>query len=107
MAALVATAGLGGVLVAIGRMIIHQRYGGWLVWLSAGVGTVLVAVLVGLAIHDTELSTTQQAAVIGVCAYLADDILLGLGALAKLFGSDPLGTLRRIWDAVRGRETRP
>lgn len=100
---IVTTAGIGGAIIGALRTIIQRRYGGWLMWLSLMSCSVLTAVLVSLAIHDTGLSPSLQAAIIGVSAFLAEDILLGLGALGSLFSKDPIGAVRKIWDAVRGK----
>lgn len=100
---LMTAAGLGGLFVGAAKGVIQRRYGGWWQWLSLLFAATLTAILVGLSIHDTGLTETQQAAVIGVCAFLAEDILLGLGALAALFSKDPIGTVRSVWDAIRGR----
>jgi len=100
---LVTATAIGGTLVGLFRGIIVRRYGGWLQWTSLLLGSTLVATLTGLAIHDSGLSNSQQAAMIGVCAFLAEDILLGLGTLATLFRNDPLGTIREVWRAIRGK----
>lgn len=100
---IVTSAGLGGAAIGALRTIIQRRYGGWLMWLSLMACSVLTAILVSLAIHDTGLSPALQAAIIGVSAFLAEDILLGIGALGAMFSKDPIGAVRKIWDAVRGR----
>jgi hypothetical protein len=100
---IISSTAVGGAAIGAFRSVIYRKYGGFWQWFALMSATVLVSVLVGLAVADTSLSHSQQAAVIGVCAFLAEDILLGLGALAGMFARDPLSTLRRFWDAIRGK----
>lgn len=100
-----AVAGLIGLMAGIARGVIVMKHGGWVPFVRGLIASVLVAVLIGWGIDDTDLSPTKAAAVIGVCAYLADDILVGLAEFARLFGADPLGFATRVWDAIRGRRT--
>ena len=104
LATLVASSGAAGALIAALRSIILRRYGGFWMWFSLMCASVLVAVLVGLAVDDTGLSESQKAAVIGICAFVAEDILLGVSVIAGALRSDPIGTLRQIWAAIRGKE---
>lgn len=101
--AVAAPAGLIGLLIGIVTGIIKQRYGGWWGWTQGLASAVVVAMLVGLGIHDTGLSPTSQAAVIGLCAFIASDLLEGLLKLAALLRTDPMGFLARISEALRGR----
>jgi len=91
-----------GVIVGVAKGVV-RRYGGIWSWIALLVASALVSVLVGLAIQDSGLSYTQKSAVIGICAYLAEDILLGIGMLAGLFARDPIRTIRLFWDALRGK----
>ncbi len=99
-----ATAAVIGLFAGVARGVIQQKHGGWVAFLRGLVASVLVAVLIGWSIDDVDLSPTKLAAIIGVCAYLADDVLLGLGELAKIFGADPFGFARRVWAAIRGTD---
>lgn len=96
-----APAGAIGFAVAVARGVIDQA-GGWRLWLSGGAASVLVASLVGLGLHDTEVPVFMQSAIIGLCAYVARDILLGLQQLSRMVAASPLEALRRIRDALRG-----
>lgn len=93
---------MGGLAVGLAKGVIQRRYTGWGQWLSLLVGAVLVSVLVGLAVHETGLSETQQWAVIGVCTFVAEDLLLAVGAIGAAFARDPLHALQHFWDAIRG-----
>lgn len=97
-----ATAGIIGLFAGIARGVVQQRHGGWVPFLRGLMASIAVAVLVGWGLDDAGLSPTKAAAIIGVCAWLADDVLLGLGELAKVFGADPFGFFDRVWKAIRG-----
>lgn len=99
----VAATGGAGVTVAVLRSIFQRRYGGVWQWLSMLAAASLVAVLTGFLLHDSDFSEHQRWAIIGVSAFLADDILFGILAISALFRTDPLGTFTRFWNAIRGR----
>lgn len=100
--AVAAPAGLVGLLVGVISGIVKQRYGTWWHWGRGLLTAVVVAVLVGLGLHDTSLSPTSQAAIIGVCAFIASDLLDGVTQLATLLKTDPIGFLAKVRDAWRG-----
>lgn len=99
-----ATAGVIGILVGIAKGVIQQKHGGIGSFVRGLTASILVAVLIGWGLADAELSPTMLAAIVGVCAYLADDVILGLGEAGKLFGADPFGFVGRVWAAIRGRQ---
>lgn len=101
--AVATSAGIIGLVTGIARGVVQQKHNGWGGFFRGLVASVLVAVLMGWTLADLDVSPTKQAVIIGVCAYLADDVLLGLQEVARLFGADPFGTLQRIWQAVRGQ----
>ena len=101
------TAGVIGLATGVARGIVQQKHNGWAGFARGLVASVLVAVLMGWALADLELTPTKTAVIVGVCAYLADDGLLGLQEVARLFGADPLGTVQRVWEALRGRGGKP
>lgn len=103
LASIATASGAAGVFIATARYTIQHRPGGWVGWLVGGVASSLVAVLVGLALDGSSLSPGQRWALIGVCAYLAEDILIGTLALAALMRGDPLGVLARLLAALRGK----
>lgn len=96
------TTSIGGLVVGIAKGIIN-RYGGLKTWLALLCASVLVSSLTGLALEDSGLTKTQQFAVIGLCTFLAEDILLGLGVLSKMFAKNPVIALQLIWDRFRGK----
>ena len=104
---LVGTAGIGGLLLGIGKGIVQDKHGSMWLFLRGVTASCIVAVLVSLALNDTGLSYTRQSAIIGVMAYVADDILTGLMVLARLFSADPLRFLRGIIASIRGGQTPP
>ena len=99
-----ATAGAIGLFAGVVRGVVQQRHGGWPNFFRGLAASVAVAILVGWGLDDAGLSPTKAAAIIGVCSWLADDVLLGLGELAKVFGADPLGFIDRVWKAIRGQK---
>lgn len=99
-----AATSVAGLAMGIWRGLIKHRYGGWLQWLATLVGTVFVAVMAGFVVADADLPLGWSFAVVGLCAFLADDILLGVGAIASMFRADPLGLFARVVDAIRGRK---
>ena len=96
-------AGAIGLSVAIARGVIDQ-VGGWRVWLSGGAASVLVAAFVGLGLHDADVPVFMQSAIVGLCAYVARDILMGLQQLSGMVAASPLEALRKIRDLLRGKE---
>lgn len=48
-----------------------------------------VGTVVGLFIQDYQLSATMQSAIVGVCAFVADDLLLILLAVSGKLRSNP------------------
>jgi len=95
-------AGLGGLLLGIAKIIIHEKYGTAARFFRGAVSSVTVAVLSAFALADSGLSLTQQFALVGVLAYVADDVLSGLLILAKLFAHNPLSFIRDLWSSIRG-----
>ena len=58
--------------------------------------------MVGLGIHDTEMSATAQFAIIGTCAYVSRDILTGLKQLSGMLADSPLKLFAKIRGILRG-----
>ncbi len=63
---------------------------------------VFVAIIVGLGVADYVNSEAAKLAIVGACAAIGESILAGLHALGTGLRTDPLGTLSRIIDALRG-----
>lgn len=91
-----------GIVVAVARGIVQQKHGGWKNFFRGLLAAVVVAVLVGLGLADAEMGIGKKAAIIGACVYVADDILLGFGSLARMFSTDPLRFIREVWASIRG-----
>jgi len=91
-----------GVAVGVLRGLIEQKYGSVRAWVAGLAAALLVGVLVHLALHDAGLAPTLHVAITCAAAFVADDALRGLRALAALVGSDPLGAAKRIMAALRG-----
>ncbi|HWH74955.1 MAG TPA: hypothetical protein VNV16_11905 [Methylibium sp.] len=100
------TAGAIGFLVGIARGIIQARHGSLGAWVRGITASLFVGVAVGWGLSDTTLSTTTQAAIIACCAYVADDVLLGMLVLGGMFSRDPAGFASRVLDGVRGRASK-
>ena len=98
-----AAVGFGGFLVGFVKGIIHNRYGGFWQWLALMLGTVFVAIIAGYALDASDLSANQQRAVIGIAAYLADDILIALVSVSGMFRKDPFGVVDRALNVMWGR----
>ena len=102
LAAITAASGVAGLVVGIFRGIVQERHGGGWGFVRGMVASITVAVLVSLMLHDTDLTTSKQAALIGLAAYVADDLLSGIVLLAQLFRTDPIGFMSNVWSSIRG-----
>lgn len=101
-----ATAGVLGLVVGIMAGVIERRHGSIGSWLAGIAAAITVGVLMGWALKPTGLDPMWQSLMVGLCAYLAEDVLAGLRVLGTLVRTDPLGSLGRIIDALRGRSRR-
>jgi hypothetical protein len=101
--AVAGTAGAIGLATGIARGIVQSRHDGWASFFRGMIASVTAAVLIGWSLSDFGFTPTTFAAIVGVCAFLADDVLLGLQEVGKLFGADPIGTIQRVWAAIRGQ----
>lgn len=97
-----APAGALGFAVAVFRGVIDQC-GGWRKWFAGLAASVLVAALVGLGLHDAQVPVYMQFAIVGLCAYVARDILMGLTQLSGMLANSPFEFFQRIRDAIKGR----
>ena len=102
VAKLIAAGAAIGLAVGILRGLIEQKYGGLWAWVGGLAAAVLVGVLVSLGLSDADMSPTMKVAIACAAAFVADDVLRGLRALASMVGADPLGAARRILAALRG-----
>lgn len=94
-----------GLIGGIPQGVLQKRHGGWPGFFSAMAVGVSISVIVGLGIKDYVHSDTLRLAIVGGAAVISDDIWAGLRALGRLIRDDPLGSLGRLIDALRGRPT--
>lgn len=102
----VMASGLIGVLVGLLRFAILDRHGGFWGLLRRVLAATLVAVVAGLGLADTDLGERMQMALWIVTAFIADDLLLALTVLARLFATRPLEVLATLMDSIRGRHSK-
>lgn len=100
---IIVTSGVIGLVVSIGNGIIQKKHGGWSGFFGAIFIGTSIAVIVGLGTKDYISSEAARLAIIGACAVVSDDIWAGLKSLGSGMRSDPLGTIGRIIDALRGK----
>ena len=98
------TTGAIGFIVGVARGVIEERHGGWLGFARGITSAIVVSAIVGLGLADSAFPPTMQACIIGVCAYVSEDIVMGVSKIAAEAGKDPIGVLRAIRDAWRGRK---
>lgn len=96
-----------GMIAGVGQGLVQKKHGGWSGFLSAIAVGILVSVIVGLGIKDYVHSEAFRLAIVGGAAVISDDILAGLRALGRLIREDPLGSLSRLIDALRGKSVAP
>lgn len=99
------TTGVIGFVVGIARGVIEEQHGGWFGFVRGVLAAMVVSVLVGLGLADSTFPPAMQACIIGVCAYISEDIVLGIRKMAGEIGKDPVGTFKAIADAWRNRNT--
>lgn len=95
--------GVIGLVVGVFRGVIQQKHGGLMALVRGAIASVLVGVIVSWGLADAGLSVTTKGAITAICAFIADDILLGLISLGSLLGKDPLGFFARLLAAYRGQ----
>ena len=104
---IVAASSAAGAVVGAIRIVVSYRYEGKWQWLAVMLGTVFIAVITGLLVADTDLSPAWASAVIGISAFVADNLILALLTVARSIGANPLRAIRRIVAAARGLPTPP
>lgn len=98
-----ATGGAIGLAVGTARGLIQERHGGWMGFIRGLTASVTVAVLTGWLLEDLVVAETLKAGIIGLCAYVADDILMGLKNLSTALAQDPRQFLREMVATWRGQ----
>jgi hypothetical protein len=94
--------GLGGLFLGVAKIIIHERHGTMRRFFRGAVSSVVVAVLSAFALADSGAASTRQAAIVGLLAYVADDILSALLIMGKLFANNPISFIKDLWSSLRG-----
>lgn len=100
------TAGITAILaffIGIARTVIHEKHSNVMTFIRGIIASMVVAVLVGWSISNIGLSMTIQMAIVGICSYLADDVLLGLLVIGSLFRENPGSFLSKLLDLLRGK----
>lgn len=104
--ALASISGIGGFLLGVAKIIIHENHGSLQRFFRGAVASIVVAVLTALALADSGMSWSRQAAIVGILAYVADDMLSGLLIIGKLFANNPLAFLKDLFSSLRGGGTK-
>jgi NADH:ubiquinone oxidoreductase subunit 4 (subunit M) len=99
-----AVSGMGGLILGIAKVIIHDQHGSVFRFFRGAVSSVVVAVIVAFALADSGMSWPRQGAIIGILAYVADDMLVGLLILGKLFANNPVSFIRDVWASIKGKD---
>lgn len=104
---IMSVSGVLGLVVGIMRGVIQQKHGSVGGFLRGILASIFVAVIASWGLVNSGLSLNTQAMIIGICSFIADDILLGLMSLSTLLGRDPLGFFSRLLAAYRGVAAAP
>lgn len=86
---MVQTVGLFGAVIGLLRLMIQRRYSSVTEALAVVSSSMLVASLVGLALHSSGLPQPLQYAIVGLCALVSDEMLLIVASLARTAKEDP------------------
>jgi hypothetical protein len=97
-----AVSGVGGLLLGVAKIVIHDQHGSLFRFVRGAFSSVVVAILAAFALADTGWSWSRQAAIVGILAYMADDVLIGVVILGKLFANNPMSFLRDLWNSLKG-----
>lgn len=99
-----ATTGTISLIVGVARGVIQEKHGSIGNWIRGITSSLIVGVSVGWWLNDSGLGVSTQAGIISVSAYVADDVLLGIIAIAGMFRKDPASFIVRLLNALRGKE---
>lgn len=95
--------GVIGFLVGLAKHVVIIRHGCWYNFFIGLIASVLVAVFVGLILDNTDFSLTTKLAMIGISAYVAEDILSVVKNFSLAFKNDPKGFIREGLEMWRGK----
>ena len=93
-----------GVVVSIIRKILEERHGNLSEWVKGVLSAVLVAGIIGWGLADSGLAQTLQYCIIGISAYVADDLRVGIGRIVKDVAANPLQILKDAINTWRGQK---
>jgi hypothetical protein len=99
--------GLIGLVIGTINGVIQKRHGGWPAFFAAICTGVGVAMIVNVGISEYIKSETARIAIVAVCAIISDDIWAGFKTLGVGFRKNPLDSVFRVLDALRGRPSAP
>jgi len=83
------------VLAGTARFLMMPKGQSALVYLRGIIMAVLVAWIVAAATDGYGMNENYRVAVIGVCSFMADDLLRGLLLIGEKFRDDPLGFIKK------------
>lgn len=83
------------VLAGTARFLMMPKGQSALVYLRGIIMAVLVAWIVAAATDGYGMNENYRVAVIGVCSFMADDLLRGLLSAGEKFREDPLGFIKK------------
>ena len=93
-----------GVVVAMLRRILEERHGGLREWVKGILSALLVSGIIGWGLADSGLAQTLQYCIIGISAYVADDLRVGIGRIVKDVAANPLQILKDAINTWRGQK---
>lgn len=89
-------------LVHAARHVIEQRHGSWGAFFRGAVAAVLTGVVTSLLLDAVDLPSTVELAITCLAVYIADDVLLAVRTMGSMLATDPMDTVRRFIDGLRG-----
>lgn len=101
------TSSIIGMVVGVANGLIQKKHGGWSGFFATLATGTAVAVIVGLAVQDYIKYEALRLAIVGISAVIAEDIWGGLKAFGAGLKTDPLGSIARLIDALRGKSSAP
>ena len=97
--------GLVGLVMGISQGFVQKKHGGWPGFIGSIGTAVAVAIIVGLGLQDYITSEALRLSVVGLCAVISEDIWMGIRAIGRNLREDPIGTVVRLLEAIRGRSS--
>ena len=91
-----------GIFAAFARWRLGDREGGWAALLTYVVCSLFVAWAAWSYMADEVLTEHRRGLYVLLLAFAAKDLLIVLASVGLQFRTDPLGVIRRWWEALRG-----